>query len=194
MFQKYFLWAVLLLVVLVRFSAVSPHFVNGQLLRISGVLYSEPSTVGQNIKFNLSGMKVTAKKDDVHYGDSVIVEGLYKEGSVSGEIKQIKTSTSIFTTIRKKIISFYESALPKTSASLVGGITIGAKSNLPRTFSNNLRATGTSHIVVASGMNISMVGEFVLSILLLLLSRRKALLATVILFGDIHSLLDLKHQ
>src|SRR5258708_21523097 len=172
--MKWTFWLLLIVVFILRFITSQPHFTNGQLLRISGRLFSETSISGSNITFNLSGIRVVAKTSDVHYGDFVVVEGIYKDGALTkGDIKEKQISNNIFTTIRKKIVSFYEDSLPQPYASLIAGITIGAKSSLPKPFSDKLKNTGTSHIVVASGMNITMVAEFVLSICLILVSRKK---------------------
>src|SRR5258708_1183961 len=179
--MKYLFWILLILTFLLRFITSQPHFTNGQLLRISGHLFSEPNVSGNNITFNLSGIRVVAKKGDIHYGDFVVVEGIYKDGSLTkGDIKKEQVSNNIFTTTRKRLITFYENSLPQPYASLVAGITIGAKSALPKPFSDKLKNTGTSHIVVASGMNITMVAEFILSILLIVISRKKALMLTII--------------
>src|SRR5260221_4338754 len=138
-------WVFLILLFILRFLTSQPHFTNGQLLKISGRLFSEPNLSGSNITFNLSGIRVVARASDVHYGDFVIVEGIYKDGAlIKGDIKEQQVSNNIFTTIRKKIISFYEYSLPQPYASLVAGITIGAKSSLPKPFSNKLKNTGTS--------------------------------------------------
>ncbi len=178
--MKYLFWILLILLVILRFFATRPNFTNNQLLRISGRLFSEPNISGNNITFNLSGIRVVTKTSDVHYGDFVIVEGIYNNGSlIKGDIKEKQVSNNIFTIIRKRLITFYENSLPQPYASLVAGITIGAKSSLPKSFSDNLKSTGTSHIVVASGMNITLVAEFIISILLLLISRRKALILTI---------------
>src|SRR5260221_525802 len=159
--MKYFFWIFLILTFLFRFLTSQPHFTNGQLLKISGRLFSEPNSSGNNIIFNLSGIRVVAKGIDIHYGDFITIVGTYKDGSlIKGDIKEQQVSNNIFTTIRKRLVSFYENSLPQPYASLVAGITIGAKSNLPKRFSDNLKSTGTSHIVVASGMNITLVAEF----------------------------------
>lgn len=180
--MKYTFWLFLILLFILRFMTTQVHYSNGQLLRISGRLFSEPNISGSYVTFNLSGVRVFAKVEDkdVHYGDFVVVEGTYEDGKViKGEIKEQQISNNIFTTLRKRIISFYQNSLNEPYASLVAGVTIGAKSALPRSFSNKLKNTGTSHIVVASGMNITMVAGFILSILLLIVSRRKALLLTI---------------
>ena len=46
---------------------------------------------------------------------------------------------------------------------------------MPQNFWQNLRETGTLHVVVASGQNVSMVANFLIGVLVLLISRRKAL-------------------
>src|SRR5260221_8682724 len=105
--MKYFFWLFLTTLFIIRFVSTQPHFTNGQLLRISGRLYSEPNVSGNNIIFNLSGIKIIAKAKDIHYGDNITVEGVYKDGVVmKGEIKDQQISTNIFTIVRKRIISF----------------------------------------------------------------------------------------
>src|SRR5260221_4509942 len=178
--MKYTFWLFLILLFIFRFITTQVHYSNGQLLRISGRLFSEPNISGSYITFNLSGIRVFAKGEDIHYGDFVVVEGIYEDGKIiKGKIKEQEVSNSIFTILRKRITSFYQDSLNEPYASLVAGITIGAKSALPRSFSNKLKNTGTSHIVVASGMNITLVAGFILSILLLIVSRRKALILTI---------------
>ncbi len=59
-------------------------------------------------------------------------------------------------------------------ASLLNGILLGSKKEMPQDFWQNLRETGTLHVVVASGQNVSMVANFLISILVLLVNRRKA--------------------
>ena len=178
--MRYSLWIFLIILLIIRLITTTPHYKNDQMLKMTAVLYSEPSTSGSDIIFNLSGIRVIGKGKDIHYGDKIEVVGKYEDGTLTkGDIKLLQPSTSIFTTIRTKILSFYQKSVKQPNASLIGGITIGAKSALPKRFSDKLKATGTSHIVVASGMNITMLAEFVLSILLLVLTRRKALIITI---------------
>src|SRR5260221_10716186 len=111
--MKYLFWILLILAFLLRFITSQPHFTNSQLLRISGRLFSEPNISGNNITFNLSGIRVVAKGGDSHYGDFVVVEGIYNNGSLTkGTIKDREISNNIFTTIRKRLITFYENSLP----------------------------------------------------------------------------------
>ena len=56
---------------------------------------------------------------------------------------------------------------------------LGSKKNLPNDFYQTLKSTGTIHVVVASGMNATLVGGFVLAALLNFVNRRKAVLFSV---------------
>jgi len=46
---------------------------------------------------------------------------------------------------------------PEPEASLLSGIVLGVQRNFPPTFKENLKRTGTTHIVVVSGTNITLV-------------------------------------
>jgi competence protein ComEC len=65
--------------------------------------------------------------------------------------------------------------LPEPQASLLMGVLLGAKKEMPENFLKNLRDTGTLHIVVASGYNLSVVAGFLVSGLVWFVSRKKAL-------------------
>lgn len=180
--MKWRLWFLLVVVFVIRFFATQKHFVNGQSLRIDGRIYSEPAVSYGKANFNLSGIKVTVLSDEkIHYGDYVVVEGIYKDGVVEkGRLVDFKYSNGFFESIRNSLVLFYKSRLAEPHASLVAGITIGAKSNISRNFGDKLKRTGTSHIVVASGTNVTLFGGFVLTLLLNFFPRKKSVILTII--------------
>lgn len=57
-------------------------------------------------------------------------------------------------------------ALPEPHAGLMKGLLFGEKQSISQNFNNDLRATGTTHIIALSGYNITIVAEFFLNILL----------------------------
>jgi competence protein ComEC len=179
--MKYF-WIILLLIILIfRYIGSEPHYKNGQLLKISGRVLSEPSMSFGKIKFNLSNISVTAKDANIRYGDFVTVEGTYENGIlIKTKIDELKSSDNFLINLRKRLVNFYKSEMNEPNASLIAGITIGAKSTLPRNFSANLNKTGTSHIVVASGTNIAIFAGFLTNLLILKIKRQKALVITII--------------
>lgn len=66
--------------------------------------------------------------------------------------------------------------LPEPYSSLLLGVLFGVKSQMPYDFWQNLRKTGTLHLVVASGQNVSMVAGFLIESLTWLIARRKAII------------------
>ncbi|OGC49988.1 hypothetical protein A2716_02965 [candidate division WWE3 bacterium RIFCSPHIGHO2_01_FULL_40_23] len=58
---------------------------------------------------------------------------------------------------RTRLVELTETLLPKPHSSLLSGIIFGIKESLPKSFEENLKRTGTIHVVVASGYNISVV-------------------------------------
>jgi competence protein ComEC len=58
-------------------------------------------------------------------------------------------------------------------------VTIGSKSLIPKRLWEELKTSGTAHVVVASGMNVTLVAKFLISSLVIFLSRRKALFLAV---------------
>jgi competence protein ComEC len=70
--------------------------------------------------------------------------------------------------------------LPEPQASLLLGIVLGVKTQMPENFWQDLRKTGTLHLVVASGQNVVMVSGFLINISVWFLKRRWALLLAVL--------------
>lgn len=57
--------------------------------------------------------------------------------------------------IRERVLQIYSENLPEPHSGLLSGIVLGTKNSLEKGFLDKLRDTGTLHIVVASGTNIS---------------------------------------
>jgi competence protein ComEC len=118
---------------------------------------------------------------EVHYGDKIIVQGWVSGNKLlKPEIIDLVSSKGILFSLRGKIISFFQKNLPEPHASLLAGITLGYKSALPEEFWNNLKVTGTAHVVVASGMNVAFVAAFLLGVFILIVPRKKAIVFVLI--------------
>jgi len=70
--------------------------------------------------------------------------------------------------------------LPDKEASLLAGIVLGSQKDLPFSFYEALRQSGTLHLVVASGMNVTILGKVVLDIFLKRFRRGTAVLASLL--------------
>jgi competence protein ComEC len=73
---------------------------------------------------------------------------------------------------------------PEPEASLLAGILLGIESGIPQAVQEAFNATGTSHIIVISGFNISLLAAFFIPITARMLGRwRGAIAAVVIILG-----------
>lgn len=176
--MKYLFWGVLVSLVFIRYFSTKPHYIDGQKLRIEGVVRQEPSRFSYHQKISLAGIDVYLPKyPQIYYGDRVVVEGVVKKGQLENAVLVLKEEErGVFSGFRKRVVGFFQKTLPEPHAALVAGISLGAKGSLPKDFWDNLTKTGTAHVVVASGMNVSLVASFLIGILVIFLQRKKALI------------------
>jgi competence protein ComEC len=59
---------------------------------------------------------------------------------------------AVTTTVRSRALRVFDAALPPTHAALLGGVVVGARDGLP---TDELAATGLSHLVVVSGRHVA---------------------------------------
>lgn len=178
--MRFLFWGILILLVIVRFLTTRESFSDGQKVRLTTRILREPTVSKSHQNLSVNGLKISLPTfPEIHYGDRVIIEGRVKSGKLENAVlKKIDKKENFFGKMRISLVSFYQKTLPEPHASLVGGITLGSKS-LPDNFWNSLKRTGVLHVVVASGMNVSMVSGFLLSLSLFFLPRRRALILAI---------------
>jgi competence protein ComEC len=163
------------------------QYKNGEKLKISASLRSEPRRNGNLQKFDLMGVKiVTWAYPEYHYGDRIEAIGIIKnqelafpEITVMGDKK--RSLGGFLLGWRTKFEAIYQKTLPEPQSSLLSGIVLGSKANLPQDLYLAFQKTGIMHIVVASGMNVTIIAGTMISFLLLFLSRRFAVLLSCVL-------------
>jgi competence protein ComEC len=180
--MRLILWIGLIGLVLVRLFTAFPKFTDGQKLRISQRVTTEPVQYSYYQSFNLSGLKIFLPKyPEVSYGDFVVVEGKVEKGGLSdAKLLEVKKGTGILVGLREKLVLFYKSSLPEPHSGLVAGLVLGAKSGLSQNFWQNLKKTSTAHVVVASGMNVTLVAGFLVAFVCLFLPRRKGVFLAIV--------------
>lgn len=72
---------------------------------------------------------------------------------------------------RDKWVSILEKDLPEPMSSLAAGILLGVKRGMPTDFYQSLVATGTMHIIAASGYNVSIVAAVIMKVMMMVVSR-----------------------
>lgn len=176
MIRKYSIWILLVLMVLFRQTTTRPVYNDGDRVRITTKVTSEPIRYEYSQRLSIAGLPTYLPKyPEVSYGDLITVEGLVKEGELENpELVSLDEGTGFLYKFRKNLINVYQKSLPEPHSSLVAGVTLGSKQSIPSDFWEVLKSTGTAHVVVASGMNVTLVAGFLVNILILFFPRRRA--------------------
>lgn len=180
---RFLFYLSLCFLVIFRFWTTKPTYKNGDVVKISGKILSQPTLYDNYQSISLLGLRVNAPKyPEIDYGDFVVLTGKIKEGKVTNtKILNIQKSNGLLVRIRKKIVSFYSQNLPINYAALVSGVVIGDKQSITSSFRESLIKAGVIHVVVASGMNVTFVAGFLIGILTLILKRNFAI--PFVIFG-----------
>ena len=182
---EFFVLSFLILIITFRYFYTKPNYKDGDILKITTRVYSEPITYEDSQFVTIQGLKTYLPKyPEVSYGDKIVIKGVVKEKEgkgfylVSPEILQKDENKGFLYKLRQKLIFFYKHSLPEPYSSLVAGITIGSK-NMPESFWEILKKTGTAHVVVASGTNVTMLSVFLISTLTYFFNRKHAVFITL---------------
>lgn len=209
MARIYLICLFLLLILLARFYFLpsSSNYRQGQAVSFQTTLSGEPQVSARSQKFEVEGLEVvTARYPEYHYGDRLKIAGVLKPAdskisNQNGKLLKIKKTdlTLLFPKIekleeargswfldktfllRRKLIANYQEFLPEPASSLLVGIVLGVKTQMSQEFKDGLRKTGLTHVVVASGMNVTLVAGFLSGGLTLFLRRQLTL--PIIFFG-----------
>lgn len=180
--MKYLIFLIILGIIGYRYFSTRPVFKDGDLVKISTTVLSEPIVYSDTQYLKLYGLKIYLPKyPEIVYGDEIEVTGKVEDGKLK-EPKLVKLETNKQYTIydiRHTIISFYKKSLPEPHSSLVAGTVLGSK-NMPTNFWERLKSTGVAHVVVASGTNVAMVAGFLMGISTSFLKRKYAIVVTLL--------------
>lgn len=87
------------------------------------------------------------------------IRGVEEKGSLINKISLTKTLHGF----KNRLENLLGKVLPEPQVSLLLGILLGSKREMPPKFLQNLRETGTLHVIVASGYNITVVAGFLVA-------------------------------
>ncbi len=199
-------WLVLFLSLFLRigvFYLQLPVRQTGQEITLEGLIDTEPTQVGMSQQFSLAGYTISAKlQPEWHYGDHIKITGelmCYDSfRCIRGKIKnpqieliksqEINPILLFGREIRQKIEQVYFNSLPADQANLLSGIVLGSI-DLDRNFINQLVDVGLTHVVAASGMNITLFAGFIFWIFTIFHLRRPYLTSLSILAIIFYSLI-----
>lgn len=179
-------WFLLVVLVIFRYFSTQPNYKDGDRVRLSGKVIQDPLRYSGSQLVKIDQLRFYLPLSvEIYYGDYLVVEGeVGKDNRLEDvELLEVSQSQNIVYLLRKKVIDNFKSWLPEPHSSLVAGITLGSKEGIPKEFKDALIATGVTHVVVASGMNVVFVAGFLVSILTFFFKRDLAIpLATLGIF------------
>lgn len=168
----------------------------GQGISFETMILSQPQIIGSQQVFTANYQNQSASRririntsrfPELNYGDFVRIFGKIsnKNGRVLmyfPKIETISNSASILQSslkninvLRQKLITLFSQTLPSPSSSLLLGIIFGIKEQMPKDFADNLKTSGVFHVIAASGMNVTLVGGFISTLLAFFLKRQIAI-------------------
>ena len=177
--SQFFFWTLIIFIIIFRFYQTQPTYHLTNIIRISGYVRSEPIRYDTAQSVKLAGLKAYLPRyPEIDYGDFIVIEGAVGEKGklLKPVLINHQTSTNFLYQTRKQIINEYRQILPEPHSSLVVGVVLGAKSSIPEDFWQALKKTGTAHVVVASGMNVTLVAGFLMNFLVTIINRKKAII------------------
>jgi competence protein ComEC len=178
--MRYFIWIFLILIVIFRFIIFYSNqftYTDGTYVRVTDRVLSEPIRYTDSQYFRLSGFKIYLPLyPEVHYRDEIVVEGKVDKNKLKNvKLIEVRENRGLLSNFRNRLLDVYQENLSGENAALVSGVTLGSKGDISTEFWNKLKVTGTAHVVVASGFNVSLVANFLINFFILFLPRRRAL-------------------
>ena len=182
------------------YLADHPAIPVGATVRIAGRITGMPGVRGKTTEAKIDSYRIRLEGPArVFAGQRIEVVGRVTEARRGGEtiisvnadnLRLIADNTAvIFKTkigillynLRQSLKVKLLRLLPAEEAALAAGIVLGEKESVGFDFYNNLRKTGTIHMLVASGSNLAMLSAFIVGSFSWIGGRRRAMLAAIIL-------------
>ncbi len=154
-------------------------------LRLNSLPETQPGQVlALRLRFYQQGSSAARTRD--------YAKGYYVAAAPAGEVRALGTSHTLATRLRALQYAASENIrarLPLRLASVAAAMTVGDRRFIPADIAEAYRAAGIGHMLVVSGLHLSLLCGLVQSFLLALLRRRGAAAAGTMLFAGLFALL-----
>jgi len=162
-------------------TVAKPEYYYADSIEVIGKLEKQV-TEGQKESFVLIDPQIRLLAADGDEGNGLKEQKNYKSGwdsLVGWVLRKSSRGQKGLWNLRESAVNGYQRLLPEPQAGLVAGIVLGAKQGLTAEFTQDLRSTGTAHIVVASGYNIAVIAGACVGLLVLVVKRKTAIWLTL---------------
>ncbi len=168
----------------------SAPLIFGHEIRIEGVIEKAEGHLDYQELTLANNVRITADRyPEFAYGDRVALTGIIKKsksplvrGFVNARYKKIEIiARHEGNAIKERLYAFknifennLKKVLPSEKAAFLSGLTLGTTAEFSKEFLNDLRVSGTTHLVALSGSNISVIINALMFTLVWFLPRKKA--------------------
>ena len=121
--MKYLIWFLLPSLIVFRYFTTRPVYKNGDTVRITADVLSDPIRYSTSQGIKLAGLKIylppyqcdgVGACRGVSYGDRIVVEGVVNNGKLDNpKLIKISDGKTFLSGFRNKIIDFYQQVLPE---------------------------------------------------------------------------------
>jgi competence protein ComEC len=161
-----------------KYNSDQLKLVDGQLVRIKGVVRQMPKIVGERTSFRVEGIWIeTYENVAISYGDRVQIVGrvMSRVGRSNdsyfvlkeAKIEHVQASYQwdvMWGRWRDRLVGLWRKWLPIDEASLAVGVLLGDGGMFSTELRESFRRSGLAHIVVASGYNVTVAGTVLLGL------------------------------
>jgi len=170
---------ILLFRIFLAFKSINRY--EGHEILIKGRVLSEPVLYEKVQSFNLKGFKIyTERFPKIAYGDFIEVKGVVDNRKIKkATVLNVKNTNNVLFLFRQRLLNVYKHSLPNPHSALLSGVTIGSKSQIDNDYYEILKKSGTLHVVVASGMNVTLVAGFLMMFFTSLVNRKVAVIVSL---------------
>lgn len=194
------LYGLIVLLVLLRVILTPPPqpLPNGASIHARVRLTTTPRIVSGHQQLNVlvRGQQVTLTTpqfSDYSYGDLLDITGKVTAKVLSSKktvysiyfpkITKVTDASSLpyqaAGFVREKVQQSFGQYLDPEAAGLLEGIVFGISTNVPKDLKTAFQITGVTHVIAASGMNVTLLAAFLLPVLLRVFSRRVSLIGLI---------------
>lgn len=203
--KLFFIAAGLLFILVVARVGLSflfaPALIDGQQVTFKTTILSEPQeqhglytfAVSYSNGWGSQTIHITVNQD-LSYGQAVTIAGNVRKRVINDKrivysiyfptitptqsVSEIPLRVSSL--LRKRVQSIYERAVTKDEASLLLGIVLGVKGSFSQNLLQAFKITGVMHVIAASGMNVTLVAAFLVSLLGRYFKRQYVAFVTIV--------------
>jgi competence protein ComEC len=156
-------------------------------VELQGVVETVPKVTAKSRQFNFQGYLVVMNLyPPIEYGDRIIVKGVSNKNTkvlfpLVKMVEKAKGNTILQAVydFKNYLVKNIQKMLPEPQAGLMAGILLGEKSALEPSLKENLRNTGLTHVVAASGANLTFLSTIIIALAILIAGRRQGSLLAI---------------